>query len=51
MGGFVLQKLDGDVAKWGVGQISRDVGEVACPEPGFASLQFQGNGRLAFNLV
>ena len=50
-GGFVLQEFDGDVAERGVGEIAGDVGEVAGDEADFAILQFEGDRRLAFDVV
>ena len=51
MSGFVLQQFDGDVAEWLVGQVARDVSEVARPEADFAILQFHRHWTLAFHFI
>ena len=51
VGGFVLHEFDGDVAEWCVGEVMRDVGEVAGSKSGFAILQFHFDWRLAFDFI
>ena len=51
MGGFVLQKFDGDIAERRVRQIARNVGEVARRKSGFAIFQFHRGWGLAFDFI
>src|SRR5262249_34083653 len=48
---FVLQQFDGQVAEWCLGQVARDVGEVCGQESGLTVLEFEFDGRLAFDFV